>query len=156
MTATADLPRVQEALDAYSQVVTRVAKRLLGSVASLRVMARVPGGRRPQGAGSAVVLTPDGYLVTSAHVVARALEGTAAFADGRELDFTVVGADPLSDLAVVRAAGGDLDPADLGDADTLEVGQLVVAIGSPLGYAGSVSAGVVSAVGRSLTTQAGA
>ena len=139
-------------LDAYSRVVTGVARRLTPSVASLRVMARVPGGRRPQGSGSGVVVTPDGYLVTSAHVVARASEGVATFADGRELDFTVVGADRLSDLAVLRVAGTDLEPAPLGDADRLVVGQLVIAIGNPLGFAGSVSAGVVSALGRSIPT----
>ena len=142
----------EQPLDAYSRVVTAVARRLTPSVASLRVMARVPGGRRPQGTGSGVVVTPDGYLLTSAHVVARASEGVATFADGRELEFTVVGADRLSDLAVLRVAGADLEPASLGDADRLVVGQLVIAIGNPLGFAGSVSAGVVSALGRSLPT----
>jgi len=143
------------ALDAYSRVVTAVAERLTPSVASLRVMAKVPGGRRQRGSGSGVAVTADGFLLTSAHVVARASGGVAAFADGLEVDFEVVGADPLSDLAVIRVQAGDLPAADLGDADRLRVGQLVVAIGNPLGFAGSVSAGVVSAVGRSLTTQAG-
>lgn len=142
-------------LDAYSRVVTTVAARLIPSVASLRVMVRVPGGWRPQGAGSAVVITPDGHLLTSAHVVDRAKGGGATFADGREVDFEVVGADRLSDLAVVRAAAADLAPATLGDADRLVVGQLVVAIGNPLGFAGSVSAGVVSALGRSIPTTQG-
>jgi len=132
------------ALDAYSRVVSDVARAIIPSVASLRVMARVQGGRRPRGAGSAVTVTPDGFLLTSAHVV-----------DGRELEFAVVGADALSDLAVVRVAGADLVPARLGDADTLRVGQLVVAVGSPLGFSGSISAGVVSALGRSLATRAG-
>jgi S1-C subfamily serine protease len=142
----------EDPLDAYSRVVTTVARRLTPSVASLRVMGRVPGGRRQQGSGSGVAVTPDGYLVTSAHVVAHASEGVATFVDGREFDFTVVGADRLSDLAVIRVTGGDLDPATLGDADRLVVGQLVVAIGNPLGFAGSVSAGVVSALGRSIPT----
>ncbi len=142
-------------LDAYSRVVTNVAARLLPSVASLRIMVRVPGGRRPQGSGSGVVITPDGYLLTSAHVVERAESGSAAFGDGQEVDFDVVGADRLSDLAVVRASGASLTPAALGDADRLVVGQLVVAIGNPLGFSGSVSAGVVSALGRSLPTGAG-
>ena len=148
-----------EALDAYSRVVMTVAQRLLPSVASLKVMTRVPGGRRPAGAGSGVVVTPDGFLLTSAHVVARANDGVASFADGRELDFEVIGGDALSDLAVIRiqvpANGESLAPALLGDADRLGVGQLVVAVGNPLGFAGSVSAGVVSGLGRSMTTQSG-
>ncbi|MGH8906872.1 MAG: S1C family serine protease [Egibacteraceae bacterium] len=139
------------ALDAYSQVVTRVAKTLTASVASLDVRRRMGGHLRRAGAGSAVALTPDGFLATSAHVVQGAEGGTAGFANGIELSFEVVGIDPLSDLAVVRV-GGDLVPATLGDADQLQVGQLVVAVGNPLGYAGSVSAGVVSALGRSLTS----
>jgi S1-C subfamily serine protease len=118
-------------------------------------MVRVPGGRRPQGSGSGVVVTPDGYLLTSAHVVERAGGGVAAFGDGQEVDFEVVGADRLSDLAVVRAGSASLTPAPLGNADRLVVGQLVVAIGNPLGFSGSVSAGVVSALGRSLPTGAG-
>jgi S1-C subfamily serine protease len=143
------------ALDAYSEVVTRVAETLLPSVASLRVMTRVPGGRSPQGEGSGVVLSGDGLLLTSAHVVERASGGVARFADGRELEFDVVGADRLSDLAVIRVHGGDLEPAVLGDADSLRVGQLVIAVGNPLGFAGSVSAGVVSALGRSFTASSG-
>ncbi|HEX2192289.1 MAG TPA: trypsin-like peptidase domain-containing protein [Acidimicrobiales bacterium] len=141
-------------LDAYSQAVIAVAEKLMPSVASLRVMARVPGGRRPQGSGSGVVVTADGFLLTSAHVVERSTGGVATFGDGRDLDFEVVGADPLSDLAVIRAQAGDLPPATLGDADGLRVGQLVVAIGNPLGFAGSVSAGVVSALGRSFAAAA--
>jgi len=155
---TASATTLQEeraGLDAYSRVVAGVAERLLPAVASLRVMAPVDGGRRPVGSGSAVALTPDGFLLTSAHVVARAHGGTAVLTDGRELDFSVVGADPLSDLAVLRVAAGDLPAAELGDAGELVVGQLVVAVGSPLGFAGSVSAGVVSAVGRSFPTRAG-
>lgn len=143
-------------LDAYSRVVTGVARRLLPSVASLRITARVPGGRRTQGAGSAVAVDRTD-LLTSAHVVAGAGDGVAAFGgDGRAFDFRVVGADPLSDLAVVRVdRAAALVPAELGDADQLVVGQLVVAIGSPLGYAGSVSAGVVSALGRSFQVAQG-
>ncbi|MBN1528310.1 MAG: trypsin-like peptidase domain-containing protein [Thermoleophilaceae bacterium] len=140
-----------EALDAYSRAVIAVAGRLTPSVASLRVMRRSRGGQVPAGAGSAVVLTPDGFMLTSAHVVGRSAgHGRAGFADGREDRFEVVGRDPLSDLAVVRADGGGLDEAELGDADDLHVGQLVVAIGNPHGFSGSVTAGVVSALGRSL------
>ncbi|MBV8952470.1 MAG: trypsin-like peptidase domain-containing protein [Actinobacteria bacterium] len=151
-------PDDTEALDAYSRVVTSVARSLTPSVASLRVHHRSRDGVA-SGAGSGVVITPDGFLLTSAHVVASGASGTAAFADGRELEFEVVGADALSDLAVVRVAipggGASLVPARLGDATHLQVGQLVVAVGNPLGFAGSVSAGVVSGLGRSMTTRAG-
>jgi S1-C subfamily serine protease len=140
------------ALDAYSLAVSTAAERLIPSVASLRVRSNGGWGG---GAGSAVVFTPDGYLLTSAHVVASAPGGTATFVDGTELGFDVVGRDPLSDLAVVRATGGGLAAAPLGDADRLRVGQLVVAIGNPLGFAGSVTAGVVSALGRSLAARDG-
>jgi S1-C subfamily serine protease len=137
-------------------VVTEVAERLAPSVANLRVTRPVRGGQMPAGAGSAVALTPDGFLLTNAHVVAgRGRSGRAVFVDGRELRFRVVGVDRLSDLAVLRADGGDLVPATLGEAENLRVGQLVVAIGNPNGFAGSVTAGVVSALGRSLPTRSG-
>jgi S1-C subfamily serine protease len=143
-------PSDGEALDAYSRVVTAVARDLAPSVANLRVTRRLRGGRTAMGGGSAVVITPDGFLVTSAHVVEGSRSGGASFVDGREMRFAVVGADPLSDIAVLRADAEDLAPAELGDASDLQVGQLVVAIGNPHGYAGSVTAGVVSALGRSL------
>ena len=143
-------PSDDEALDAYSRVVTAVARDLAPSVANLRVTRRLRGGRTAMGGGSAVVITPDGFLVTSAHVVEGSSSGSASFVDGREMRFAVVGADPLSDIAVLRAHAEDLAPAQLGDASDLRVGQLVVAIGNPHGYAGSVTAGVVSALGRSL------
>jgi S1-C subfamily serine protease len=146
-------PGDAEALDAYSRVVTTVAQRLGPSVANLRVWSR---RRSSAGGGSGVVITPDGFILTSAHVVAGT--GTrvrASFVDGSDLQATVVGADPLSDLAVLRAESARLDPAELGDAATLRVGQLVVAIGNPHGYAGSVTAGVISALGRSLPARAG-
>jgi serine protease Do len=142
-----------EALDAYSRTVMTVAERLRGSVANLRVGRRTRRGRA-EGGGSAVVITPDGYMLTSAHVVEGADgRAQAAFPDGRSFGVEVVGTDPLSDLAVLRAEAGNLPPADLGDADALQVGQLVVAIGSPLGFHGSVTAGVVSALGRALPTR---
>lgn len=150
-------PAEDEALDAYSTLVSSTAEILLRSVASLRV--RGPwqrGGRRREGAGSAVAITPDGFMLTSAHVVADAHKGQAAFADGRDLSFEVVGADPLSDLAVVRVQADDLVPAALGDADRVRVGQLVIAVGNPMGLEGSVTAGVVSALGRSFPTRSGA
>ena len=136
-------------LDAYSQIVTGVAERLTPKVASLRVPRRGPGGTG-ESLGSAVVFTGDGFLLTNAHVVGKATSGTASFSDGTSAPFRVVGADPLSDLAVLRANGPTPEPAELGEADQLKVGQLVVAVGNPLGLAGSVTAGVVSALGRSL------
>ena len=134
-------------LDAYSQIVSDVAARLTPKVASLRVPHRGGSG---EGLGSGVVFTGDGFLLTNAHVVGRANAGTASFSDGTSVPFRVVGADPLSDLAVLRANGATPEPAELGEADQLVVGQLVVAVGNPLGLAGSVTAGVVSALGRSL------
>ena len=144
-------PDTETALDAYSRIVTAVAGDLTPHVAALEVTG--PGGRG--GAGSAVIFTGDGLLLTNAHVVAHARSGVAVFSDGRESTVDVVGADPLSDLAVVRARTGTPEPAVLGDASTLRVGQLVVAVGNPLGMAGSVTAGVVSGLGRSLPTRDG-
>ncbi|HEY2442842.1 MAG TPA: trypsin-like peptidase domain-containing protein [Streptosporangiaceae bacterium] len=143
-------------LDAYSQVVAGVAAELTPRVASLRVP-RAGGGAAGTGEslGSAVVYTGDGFLLTNAHVVGRAQGGTALFADVATAPFRVVGVDPLSDLAVLRSAGDTPPPAELGEADELVVGQLVVAVGNPLGLAGSVTAGVVSALGRSLPTRDG-
>jgi S1-C subfamily serine protease len=137
--------------DAYSQIVVGVAEQLTPKVASLRVPRRGASWRGPgESLGSAVVFTADGFLLTNAHVVGQATGGTAAFWDGTSVPFQVVGADPLSDLAVVRANGDTPAPAVLGEADDLVVGQLVVAVGNPLGLAGSVTAGVVSALGRSM------
>ena len=147
---TADAP-----LDGYSQIVTAVAAALTPKVASLRVPREGTRGGG-ESLGSAVVYTGDGFLLTNAHVVGRARGGTALFSDGTSASFTVVGADSLSDLAVVRAGGPAPPPVELGEADQLVVGQLVVAVGSPLGLAGSVTAGVVSALGRSLPTRSGA
>jgi S1-C subfamily serine protease len=138
-----------EALDAYSQVVTDVAEKMTPRVASVSVRQRRRGGSR-EGAGSAVVLTGDGHLLTNAHVVTGADDGSAAFSDGTVAKIEVVGADRLSDLAVLRADRPIPDPPEYGDADRLRVGNLVVAVGNPLGLAGSVTAGVVSALGRSL------
>ena len=143
------------ALDAYSATITRVVDRLAPSVVNLQVMRRVTGGRRIEGGGSGVVITPDGYMLTSAHVVYGTDEGIVSFTDGREFDFEIVGADPLSDLAVLRTRASDLVPATLGNAGALRVGQLVVALGNPLGFAGSVTAGIVSALGRSFPARAG-
>ncbi len=137
-------------LDAYSQVVTTVAARLRPSVAALSVR-----GPRGGGGGSAVVFTADGFLLTSAHVVTGASHGEVTFADGTESRFDVIGADPLADLAVLRARAAHAPAAELGDADKLRIGQLVVAVGNPLGLSGSVTAGVVSGLGRSIPARDG-
>jgi len=148
----ATLPDETEALDAYSRVVTFVAESVSPSVANLRV----GRGRRGIGGGSGVVITPDAFLLTSAHVVGSSGGRVrASFTDGRELVLRPVGADPLSDLAVLRSDEPAPAPAPLGDAAELRVGQLVVAIGNPHGFESSVTAGVVSALGRSLPTRAG-
>jgi S1-C subfamily serine protease len=147
-----------EALDAYSRVVTSVAETVLPSVASLRWGPSDmvgPGRGWGGGTGSAVVIAPDGFVLTAAHVVAAAGGGEATLHDGRRPRFRVVGRDPLSDLAVVRIEAENLTPVALGDADRLRVGQLVVAVGSPMGLAGTVTAGVVSALGRALPARAG-
>lgn len=133
-------------MDSYSQIVSSVAAELLPKVAAVRA------GR---GGGSAVVFAPGGLLLTNAHVVGSAASGTVAFADGSSSAFRVVGRDPLSDLAVIRADGATPEPVELGDSDELVVGQLVVAVGNPLGLAGSVTAGVVSGLGRSLPARSG-
>ena len=144
------LPVDREALDAYSTVVTTVARAVLPSVASLAV--RTPRG---DGSGSASVITPDGYLLTSAHVVVGANTAEAAFTDGTTVKVDVVGRDVLSDLAVLKARAAVPTPVAIGRAEDLQVGQLVVAVGNPLGLAGSVTAGIVSGLGRSLPTRSG-
>jgi S1-C subfamily serine protease len=144
------LPDSEEALDAYSTVVTTVARTVLPSVASLAVRTA-----RGEGSGSASVITPDGYLLTSAHVVAGADSAEAAFTDGTTVKVDVVGRDVLSDLAVLKARNGVPAPVAMGRAEDLRVGQLVVAVGNPLGLAGSVTAGIVSGLGRSLPTKSG-
>ncbi|MCU1477518.1 MAG: peptidase [Subtercola sp.] len=139
-----------DALDAYSRTVMSVAETVLPSVASVSVRTNRGGGL-----GSASVISADGYLLTSAHVVEGARTIEAAFADGRVAAADVVGRDPLSDLAVLRARDEVPAPVTFGDASRLRVGQLVVALGNPRGLSGSVTAGIVSALGRSLPTQSG-
>ena len=133
------------ALDAYSAIVTTVAAQLTPRVAGLRIRSA-----RGESAGSAVVLTGDGHLVTNSHVVGESQTGVAEFGDGTVARFEVVGRDALSDLAVVRTEGAVPSPPEYGDADGLLVGSLVVAVGNPLGLTGTVTAGVVSALGRSM------
>lgn len=140
----------REALDAYSSTVMRVAQTVLPSLAAVSVQTR-----QGIGAGSAAVINDDGNLLTSAHVVDGARRVELAFSDGAVMPASVVGADPLSDLAVLHADGETPVPVRLGDAATLGVGQLVVALGNPRGLSGSVTAGIVSALGRSLPTRAG-
>jgi S1-C subfamily serine protease len=147
-------PSEADALDAYSQVVTSVAERLLPSVVALTTRRQGSSGWR-DGAGSGVVISGDGLLLTSAHVVEGTSRGGVVFVDGWETGFDVVGRDSLSDLAVLKLSGGEAQAAQLGDASNLVVGQLVVAVGNPLGFAGSVTAGVVSALGRSMTAGSG-
>ncbi|MGB3443557.1 MAG: trypsin-like peptidase domain-containing protein [Actinophytocola sp.] len=132
-------------LDAYSRTVSEVARILTPHVAGVSLR---------RGSGSAVVFTEDGHLLTNAHVMGGSSSGEATYSDGEESPFDVIGADPLSDLAVLRAQKAPA-PATLGNADDLVVGQLVVAVGSPLGLSGSVTAGVVSALGRSLPVRQG-
>ncbi len=133
-------------LDAYSRAVVSVVERVAPSVINVR---------RGRGGGSGVVIAPDGYALTNAHVVDGAGRVDVTLHDGTELSAQVVGADPATDIAVVRVSAAGLQAAELGDGDTLRVGQLVIAIGDPLGFHESVTTGVVSALGRSLRSRDG-
>jgi S1-C subfamily serine protease len=139
----------EELLDAYSRAVVHVVEQVGPAVANIAV-----GGRR-QGAGSGVVVTPDGYILTNSHVVHGAAQLATSFTDGSQCEASIVGTDPATDLAVIRAHGASLPFAELGDSTRLRVGQLVIAIGNALGFESSVSTGVVSALGRSLRSQQG-
>jgi S1-C subfamily serine protease len=143
-------PRERDALDAYSRVVVDVAQTLRPAVVNLRA-----GSGRRQGSGSGVLFTPDGFLLTNHHVVAGNSRVRVRLADGRELSGSVIGNDPWTDVAVVQAEGGGLPHAMLGESAKLRVGQLVVAIGSPLGFESTLTAGVVSALGRTLRSITG-
>ncbi|GAB5077741.1 S1C family serine protease [Arthrobacter sp. AD-310] len=143
------------ALDSYSETVMRVAAAVTPHVAAIEMTAQRRNGRFRIGAGSAVLFTADGYLLTNSHVVAGTQRGHAVFADGSRMDIELVGADPLSDLAVVHGGRPKAQPAEFGAAETLRVGQLVVAVGNPLGLAGSVTAGVVSGLGRAIPVWSG-
>ncbi|WGM19051.1 trypsin-like peptidase domain-containing protein [Paenarthrobacter sp. OM7] len=145
----------EQAMDAYSKIVVRVAESVTPHVAAIEMTSTGRRGQIRKGSGSAVVFTGDGYMLTNAHVVAGIRSGRAVFADGRHTDVELVGADPLSDLAVVRGVKSTPPPAVLGNAEILKVGQLVIAVGNPLGLAGSVTAGVVSGLGRSIPVRAG-
>ncbi|BCW66988.1 serine protease [Arthrobacter sp. NicSoilB4] len=145
----------EDPLDSYSATVIRVAAAVTPHVAALEVGGTGRHGRFRTGAGSAVLFTSDGYLLTNAHVVAGAQGGSAVYSDGTRTAVDVVGSDPLSDLAVVHGRAPTAAPAELGDAESLKVGQLVIAVGNPLGLSGSVTAGVVSGLGRSIPVWSG-
>ncbi|MFQ5795061.1 MAG: S1C family serine protease [Candidatus Bipolaricaulia bacterium] len=144
------------ALDAYSQVVVGVTEQISPAVVNIDVVQA--GGRQGsqrQGKGSGTVITPDGYVLTNSHVVHQVGQIEVNLNDGRSFRGKLVGEDPHTDLAVVRVSQSDLPTAELGDSGSLRVGQLVVAIGNPLGFQSTATAGVISALGRSLRTQTG-
>jgi S1-C subfamily serine protease len=149
-----DAVNEQEALDAYSHVIVTVAASLGPAVVNLRAVAS-DGGRRPGGAGSGFLFTPDGFLLTNHHVVRGSSRIRVRLNDGREVSGHVVGADPWTDVAVVQADASGLPHAQLGESAGLRVGQLVVAIGSPFGFDSTVTAGVISALGRTLRSITG-
>lgn len=153
--ASSGMEGAEEPLDSYSATVIRVAETVTPHVAAIEMSGKGRNGRFRVGAGSAVLFTSDGYLLTNAHVVSGTGGGQAVFADGSRTEIEIVGADPLSDLAIVRGRSPAAPPADFGDAESLKVGQLVIAVGNPLGLAGSVTAGVVSGLGRSIPIWAG-
>src|ERR1700749_2181859 len=144
-----------EALDAYSQAVVGAVEHVGAAVVSIYVGGAGEAARARGGAGSGVVVTPDGYVLTNEHVVQNAQDARVAFVDGRSVPAVVVGRDPATDLAVLRAQAGPLPDARLSTAQPLRVGQLVVAVGNPFGFESTVAAGVVSALGRSLRSRHG-
>ena len=145
----------QEVLDAYSRAVVDVVGAVAPAVVSIRVIAQNQRGDTGEGAGSGFVVAPDGFVVTNDHVVHTAKSVSVVFTDGRELDARVVGTDPATDLALLRVASGGLAPVTIGDSEALRVGQMAIAIGNPLGFQSTVSAGVVSALGRNMRSQSG-
>jgi S1-C subfamily serine protease len=145
-----------EILDAYSRAVVSVVDAVGPAVVSVTIGRNRAGGRvAATGAGSGVIIAPDGYVVTNDHVVHDAGRLEATLTDGRTLEAVVVGEDPSTDLALIRLNSADLPVAELGRSAALRVGQLVVAIGNPLGFQSTVSAGVVSALGRSFRSRTG-
>ncbi|HEY7365485.1 MAG TPA: trypsin-like peptidase domain-containing protein [Methylomirabilota bacterium] len=153
---SAEVPNEAEVLDAYSRAVVSVVEQVGPAVVSIAAgSGAAPGRGERMGAGSGVLITPDGYVLTNSHVVHAAGRLEVTLTDGRTLGATMVGDDPATDLAVIRVSASGLPIATLGQSATLRVGQLVIAIGNPLGFQSTVSAGVVSALGRSLRGAAG-
>jgi S1-C subfamily serine protease len=148
-------PSDGELLDAYSEAVAGAAERVSPSVVNVEIFRREGPDERPAGTGSGFVFTPDGFVLTNSHVVAHANRISVTLLDGRRADGTVVGSDPDSDLAVVRINTSGLAPVTFGDSGKVRVGQVAIAIGSPYGFQCTVTAGVVSALGRSLRSQSG-
>lgn len=146
----------EDLLDAYSRAVVGVVEKVGPAVVSIGVRKRTRSPRYGQeGAGSGVIIAPDGFVLTNHHVVEGAEDVQVRLTDGRSFSAHLVGSDPATDLAVVRAEASNLPTADLGDSDSLRVGQLVIAIGNPLGFQSTVSTGVISALGRALRSQSG-
>jgi S1-C subfamily serine protease len=143
-------------LDAYSRAVIAVAEAVGPAVVGISAQSGQPEGKPgAAGSGSGVIITPDGYILTNDHVVRDSKRLTATLQDGTSFDATPIGADPATDLALIRAGGSALPYAGMGDSSTLRVGQLVIAIGNPFGFQSTVSTGVVSALGRALRSRDG-
>ena len=147
-----------ELLDSYSKTITRVVEKIAPTVVNIRVQGANREGRRVPdagGSGSGFVIAPDGFILTNSHVVHGAVQMEATLADGRVFEASLVGDDPETDLAVVRINAPQLVHALFGDSRSIRVGQIAVAIGSPFGFQQTVTAGVVSALGRSMRSQSG-
>jgi len=153
--STKELINEESLLDAYSQAVIAVSEKVGPSVVSIGIRQKSEDGRMGEGAASGVIIAPDGYILTNNHVVEGAAQVQIGLTDGETFAAEVVGTDPATDLAVVRAATNGLPAAELGNSDSLRVGQLVIAIGNPFGFQSTVSTGVISALGRSMRSPMG-